>query len=234
VIDVLSVALDTQNSRRSSAIGSQQVAVSVTYGTKPCESLADEFPWRPGFQRVDAERPVKEAFMFPVNRCKLVAALIAAFLSVGCTSTSLAPDLATNEELKPVAETSDSSGVALHQEPVALKSVYFDTNEAMVRADARDLLKSHAQSILNHPEWGVVTIEGHCDERGSDEYNRELGRRRAAAVEQYLETMGVPAERVAARTFGEDRPAVPGHNEGAWSYNRRSELRVDALTSASL
>jgi peptidoglycan-associated lipoprotein len=112
--------------------------------------------------------------------------------------------------------------------------VYFDTNEAMVRADARDLLKSHAQSILNHPEWGVVTIEGHCDERGSDEYNRALGRRRAAAVEQYLETMGVPAERVAARTFGEDRPAVPGHNEGAWSYNRRSELRVDALTSANL
>jgi peptidoglycan-associated lipoprotein len=172
--------------------------------------------------------------MFPVNRCKLVAALIALFLSVGCTAISPAPDLGTHEELKPVAETSDSNGVALYQEPVALEPVYFDTNEAMLRADARDLLKSHAQSILNHPQWGVVTIEGHCDERGSDEYNRALGRRRAAVVEQYLEIMGVPAERVAARTFGEDRPAVPGHNEGAWSYNRRSELRVDALTSASL
>jgi peptidoglycan-associated lipoprotein len=206
----------------------------VTYGTKSRESSVDEFPWRPGFQRVDAERPVKEAFMFPVNRCKFVAALIALFLSVGCTSTSLAPDLGTHEELEPVAETSDSNAVALHQEPVALNPVYFDTNKAVLRADARDLLKSHAQSILDHPEWGVVTIEGHCDERGSDEYNRALGRRRAASVEHYLEAMGVPAERVAARTFGEDRPAVPGHSESAWSYNRRSELQVDAFTSASL
>ncbi len=115
--------------------------------------------------------------MFPVNRCKLVVALIALFLSVGCISTSPAPDSGTHEELEPVAETSDSNAVALHQEPVALKPVYFDTNEAMLRADARDLLKSYAQSILDHPEWGVVTIEGHCDERGSDEYNRALGRR---------------------------------------------------------
>ena len=168
------------------------------------------------------------------NRCKFVAALIALFLSVGCTSTSPAPDLGTHEELEPVAETSDSNAVALHQEPVALKPVYFDTNEAMLRADARDLLKSYAQSILDHPEWGVVTIEGHCDERGSDEYNRALGRRRATAVEHYLETMGVPAERVATRTFGEERPAVLGHSESAWSYNRRSELQVDMLTSASL
>ena len=92
--------------------------------------------------------------MFPVNRCKLVAALIALFLSVGCTSTSPAPDLGTHEELKPVAETSDSNAVALHQEPVALKPVYFDTNEAMLRADARDLLKSHAQSILESSRMG--------------------------------------------------------------------------------
>ena len=172
--------------------------------------------------------------MFPVNRCKLVAPLIALFLSLGCASTSPAPDSGTQEELEPVAETSDSNAVAPHQEPVALKPVYFDTNEAMLRADARDLLKSYAQSILDHPEWGVVTIEGHCDERGSDEYNRALGRRRATTVEHYLETMGVPAERVATRTFGEERPAVPGHSESAWSYNRRSELQVDAFTSASL
>lgn len=172
--------------------------------------------------------------MFPVNRCKFVAALIALFLSVGCTSTSPAPNPSTHEELESVSETSDSNAVALHQEPVALNPVYFDTNKAVLRADARDLLKSHAQSILDHPEWGVVTIEGHCDERGSDEYNRALGRRRAASVEHYLEAMGVPAERVAARTFGEDRPAVPGHSESAWSYNRRSELQVDAFTSASL
>jgi peptidoglycan-associated lipoprotein len=80
----------------------------------------------------------------------------------------------------------------------------------------------------------VVTIDGHCDERGSDQYNRALGRRRAAAVERYLVDMGVPSARVATRTFGEDRPAVSGHDESAWSYNRRSELQVEVLASASL
>ena len=172
--------------------------------------------------------------MFPINRYRLVAVLAAIFLSVGCASTAPAPDLGVQEERKPVVETSSSNTIAPRPVPVTLEPVYFDTDQAVLRLATLDQLKGYAQSILDHPEWGVVTIEGHCDERGSDEYNRALGRRRAAAVEHYLETMGVPAERVAARTFGEDRPAVPGHSESAWSYNRRSELQVDAFTSASL
>jgi peptidoglycan-associated lipoprotein len=158
---------------------------------------------------------------------------IALFLSVGCTSTSPTSVQGAHEVPEPVAETSGTDSVSPSQVTVALDPVYFDTNEAMLRSDARGLLKRHAQSILDHPEWGVVTIDGHCDERGSDEYNQALGRRRAATVENYLETLGVPTTRVTSRTFGEDRPAVLGHSENAWSYNRRSELQIETLTSAS-
>jgi peptidoglycan-associated lipoprotein len=172
--------------------------------------------------------------MFPINRYRLAAASFAVFFSVGCTSTSPTPDLGAQEERKPVAETSDSNSLALRQAPVTLESVYFDTDQAVLRVDAMGLLKGYAQSILDHPEWGLVTIDGHCDERGSDEYNRALGRRRAAAVERYLVEMGVPPARVTTRTFGSDRPAVLGHDESAWSYNRRSELQVEVRISASL
>jgi peptidoglycan-associated lipoprotein len=171
--------------------------------------------------------------MVLIDRHIFAALPIALVLSAGCTSTSPAPDLGAQEVSEPVLETSDTDSVSAPQVAVALEPVYFDTNEAMLRADDRDLLKRHAESILGHPEWGVVTIGGHCDERGSDEYNRALGRRRAEAVENYLEVLGVPATRVTSRTFGEDRPAVLGHGESAWSYNRRSEFRIETLTSAS-
>jgi peptidoglycan-associated lipoprotein len=116
---------------------------------------------------------------------------------------------------------------------VTLEPVYFDTDQAVLRLGSLDLLRGYAQSILDHPEWGLVTIDGHCDERGSDEHNSALGRRRAAAVERYLVEMGVPPARVTTRTFGSDRPAVLGHDERAWNYNRRSELQVEVRLSAS-
>ena len=88
------------------------------------------------------------------------------------------------------------------------------------------------QLFLDHPEWGMVEIEGHCDERGSDAHNLALGKRRAAAVERHLVDMGVPRSRIATHTFGSDRPAARGHGEGAWRRNRRAELRVqDSLAS---
>jgi peptidoglycan-associated lipoprotein len=115
----------------------------------------------------------------------------------------------------------------------SLEPVYFDTDQAVLRADARASLKARAEAIRQHPEWGVVTIQGHCDERGSDEYNLALGERRAAAVKRYLGDLGVPASRLETVTYGENRPAVPGHDETAWRYNRRSELASDALQSAN-
>jgi len=172
--------------------------------------------------------------MFITNRYTLVAGFAAICLSVSCTSTSPTPDLGATEESKPVVETSKSEVEAPRPIPVSLDPVYFDTDQAVLRLATLDLLKGYAKSIIEHPEWGVITIEGHCDERGSDEHNRKLGGRRAAAVERYLVELGVPPERIRTRTFGEDRPAVVGHDESAWRHNRRSELQVEVSFSASL
>jgi peptidoglycan-associated lipoprotein len=158
----------------------------------------------------------------------LIPALL---LAIGCTSTSSAPDPSEAVEPTPVADT-QSSDSQVATVSVALEPIYFDTDRAVLRAEARDVLDRSAKSILDHPEWGMVEIEGHCDERGSDQHNLALGKRRAAAVKRHLVDMGVPLSRIATHTFGSDRPAARGHDEGAWRRNRRAELRVeDSLAS---
>jgi peptidoglycan-associated lipoprotein len=155
-------------------------------------------------------------------------------VALGCASTASSPG--PGEAGAPsalAAETSDSGKVAIRQTAsTKLAPVYFDTNHSLLRRDARDALKQSAKQVLDHPEWGVLTIDGHCDERGSDEYNLALGERRAEAVVRYLLDLGVPQSRLATRTYGEEKPAVAGHGESAWRFNRRSELQVEALESA--
>ena len=106
----------------------------------------------------------------------------------------------------------------------SLETVYFDYDRSEIRPDARSALQTNATAIKGNDGWGVVTVEGHCDERGSDEYNLALGNRRANAVKRYLVDLGVPSSRLRTVSFGEDKPAVQGHNESAWRYNRRSEF----------
>ena len=158
----------------------------------------------------------------------LIPALVVA---LGCASISSVPK-ATESRSTPDSEAKDSS-VEISEVSSTLEPVYFDTNLAALRPEARETLKRYAKSILDHPEWGVVRIEGHCDERGRDEYNLALGERRAAAVERYLMGRGVPRSRLATKTFGAQRPAVPGHGESAWRYNRRSELRADHVLAST-
>ncbi len=107
----------------------------------------------------------------------------------------------------------------------ALEAVYFDFNRYEIRADARSLLRSNAQAIVDNEEWGSIIIEGHCDERGSEEYNLALGERRANAVRRYLIDLGVGGSRLQIVSFGEAKPAVMGHDESAWRYNRRSDFK---------
>lgn len=107
-----------------------------------------------------------------------------------------------------------------------LTAVYFDYDRWEIRTEARATLKAHAEILRDLPAGTLVTIEGHCDERGSEEYNLALGQRRADAVEQYLEALGVPDARLSTVSFGEEQPAVRGHDESAWRWNRRAEFRV--------
>lgn len=105
-----------------------------------------------------------------------------------------------------------------------LEAVYFDYDAFTLSAPARQSLERNAAWLQANLD-ARVTIEGHCDERGSDEYNLALGERRALAVKRYLAALGVNAERLATISYGEERPAVAGHDESAWAKNRRAELR---------
>jgi peptidoglycan-associated lipoprotein len=148
--------------------------------------------------------------------------------ALGCASTS------TVDETAPAANAAKVPQEVTSQPAPApsLQPVYFDTDQAVLRADARTSLEARAEAIRQHPELGTVTIQGHCDERGSEEYNLALGERRAAVVKRYLVDLGVPASRLETMTYGESRPAVLGHDERAWRYNRRSEFASESIQSA--
>jgi peptidoglycan-associated lipoprotein len=107
-----------------------------------------------------------------------------------------------------------------------LETVYFDFDRFDIREDVKPILRSNAQAILENTEWGTISIEGHCDERGSEEYNLALGERRANGVKRYLVDLGVPSSRLLTVSFGEAKPSVAGHDESAWKFNRRSEFRT--------
>jgi peptidoglycan-associated lipoprotein len=107
-----------------------------------------------------------------------------------------------------------------------LASIYFDYDSSSIRSDARATLKANAGAIQNRDEWKTVIVEGHCDERGSEEYNLALGEQRAHATRQYLEDLGVAGSRMQVVSFGESAPAVQGQDESAYRWNRRVEFRI--------
>ncbi len=98
--------------------------------------------------------------------------------------------------------------------------VFFDFDKYDLKPEAQATLDLQAKWLMRYPSV-TVTIEGHCDERGTREYNLALGQRRASAVRDYLVAFGVSAERVEVISFGKERPEVPGSNEEAWAQNRR-------------
>ena len=103
--------------------------------------------------------------------------------------------------------------------------VYFEYNSADLDSDAQELLQDQVAWIKQND--ASVIIEGHCDERGTREYNLALGEKRAQAVKNYLTRMGVSPARVSTISYGKERPAVIGSNDGAWSQNRRSVTTVN-------
>lgn len=108
----------------------------------------------------------------------------------------------------------------------AFETAYFDFDKSELRQDARDTLSKNADIMLKTKTDVNVKIEGHCDERGSLEYNLALGERRAKSALQYLLTLGVPAKRLSTVSYGEEKPAVQGSNEEAWAKNRRAEFVI--------
>jgi peptidoglycan-associated lipoprotein len=104
-----------------------------------------------------------------------------------------------------------------------VRDAYFDFNKADIRADAREALTKTADFLRNYPQFRV-TVEGHCDERGSTEYNLALGDRRAGAVKQYLVSLGISADRLTTVSFGKEKPFCTQSNESCWQQNRRGHF----------
>jgi peptidoglycan-associated lipoprotein len=153
-----------------------------------------------------------------------LCAFLTASLGVGCASTDTTE---TPTPVPVVSEPLDTTPPLLGTPSPDLKPIYFDTDRALLLEDARTMLSEYAETLLDDPDGGVVAIEGHCDERGDEEYNLALGERRAAVVSQYLKNLGVPAARLRTVSRGEMEPAATGHTETAWRLNRRAEIHLD-------
>jgi peptidoglycan-associated lipoprotein len=160
-----------------------------------------------------------------LERCAAAIAGISVIALVGCqtSGTDQAAANPTGSEFQEAAVPA-TSGTSLVT--TGLKTVYFDYDRHVIRKDAKPILDSNAAVINENVDWGTVTIEGHCDERGSEEYNVALGERRADQVKRYLTDLGVSKERLRTVSFGEAAPAVSGSGESAFQYNRRSEFKA--------
>jgi peptidoglycan-associated lipoprotein len=121
------------------------------------------------------------------------------------------------------AEGSDIAGQAAEGGPLA--DIHFVYDSAALTDEARATLEKHALWLQGHRE-ARVTIEGHCDERGTVDYNLALGEQRARATRDYLVSLGVTAQRLRVVSFGKERPLDPGNNEAAWAKNRRAHFAV--------
>ncbi len=166
----------------------------------------------------------------------LFGLFLAALVISGCSSTATAPV----EQQEPVAEPPVAAApVEEVQEPEDFaedgvtpldangrplsRNFYFGYDEAILNPADLAALEMHAQILRRNADKRVV-IEGHCDERGTREYNLALGERRANVVASFLASAGVRSRQIESVSFGEERPADPGHTESAWALNRRAVL----------
>jgi peptidoglycan-associated lipoprotein len=106
---------------------------------------------------------------------------------------------------------------------LATRTVYFDFDEAIIKDEFRDLITAHAEYLANNAN-ASISLEGHCDERGTREYNIGLGDRRSNAVRQMMLLQGAGPDQIQTISFGEERPVALGHDEESWALNRRGEI----------
>lgn len=150
------------------------------------------------------------------------------------TSTSPAATAAVTEEPAVTTATLPAEGVASTTLPADLAAinkagyltdVFFDTNKHELRPDALETLAANAAWLRAHATVRIL-VEGHCDERNTDEYNLALGWRRAHTVKEYLVSLGVEAARIETLSLGEERPFATCHEESCWWQNRRAHFVI--------
>ncbi len=156
-----------------------------------------------------------------MNRKVLMSfALVTALALAGCAGEAVKPGEG--------ADGADAAGAgkdaaARAKALLAKRTVYFDFDSAALTGESREIAEAHARHLAANTNI-KLTLEGHCDERGTREYNLGLGERRAQSVEKVMRALGVGANRVKVISYGEEKPANTGHDEAAWAKNRRVEI----------
>ena len=178
--------------------------------------------------------------------CMLAALSLVVFIAGGCakkevvkSEEAVVPKAAPAkveapkaDPVKPVEQVVPAQPPAVEQSQKAsapalnFETIYFDFDKADLSKAARDVLSKNAEVALKSDAGKKIQVEGHCDERGSAEYNLALGERRAKSSMQYLITLGVKADRLSVISYGKEKPAVQGSDEAAWAKNRRAEFTV--------
>jgi len=110
------------------------------------------------------------------------------------------------------------------QTEIARKTIYFDTNSFTIDETKNESLKNQILPLINSDSKIAIIVEGHCDERGSSLFNNRLGKKRANAIKKFLVKSGIKSSKILAISYGENKPVDLGHNEDAWSKNRRVEI----------
>jgi peptidoglycan-associated lipoprotein len=148
--------------------------------------------------------------------------------SSGAGSLNPANPVDWGPDIEPVGGDGDLSSTYLgdeYGEGGPLADIYFEYDRSTLSAEAQSTLEHHAQWLLRYSSAKVI-IEGHCDERGTVEYNLALGDQRGRATMEYLLSLGLPRERMTVVSMGKERPVDPGHSDAAWSKNRRAHFQV--------
>jgi len=161
-----------------------------------------------------------------------IGLLMVCFLLTGCpkkkppiepeaidTTTTVTPDVPEEEETTTIPTTPEELKES------QFKTVYFDFDKYNLRPDGKAALDFNYDLLAAHTDV-IIKIEGHCDERGTVEYNLSLGEKRARAAQDYLVGLGVKPGRITVISYGKERPVDPRHNEEAWDKNRRDEFRI--------
>lgn len=180
---------------------------------------------------------------------KSIILMVMAISLVGCVSNSkkqdiedivvetaepMAQDAASDaaDQASQIVDQSQNPGVSLELNGDSdslragqLQTVYFDYDSSDLNSSVITSLEANAQYLKDHPSV-EVQIEGHCDERGGIQYNLALGEKRSRAVKQYLEALGVESGRMSTMSYGKERPKAFGHDDSAWSQNRRANFVV--------
>jgi peptidoglycan-associated lipoprotein len=129
------------------------------------------------------------------------------------------------DERRPQITETDVEGLRRAIEEGKVNPIFFAYDRAEITSESKAVLEENARWFRRYPN-ALVTIEGHCDERGTEEYNLALGDRRAQAARDYLIQLGVSSNRMESISFGEERPFAQGSNEAAWAQNRRAHFVV--------